>query len=49
MSKADDKVCDAGGGTVDLITYIVKQSQPTIIFEELVGPSGGLCGKSPAR
>lgn len=44
---ADVTVCDAGGGTVDLITYIVKQSQPTIVFEELVGPSGGLCGRFP--
>ncbi|KAI0543985.1 hypothetical protein F4679DRAFT_566597 [Xylaria curta] len=36
-------VCDAGGGTVDLITYRVSNTSP-IMLEEAVEGQGGLCG-----
>ncbi|CAG9937945.1 unnamed protein product [Clonostachys rosea f. rosea IK726] len=36
-------VCDAGGGTVDLITYKMIQNDPMIV-EECVRGDGNLCG-----
>ncbi|KUI73911.1 hypothetical protein VM1G_09601 [Cytospora mali] len=36
-------VCDAGGGTVDLISYKITRAQP-ISMEEAVMGAGGLCG-----
>lgn len=36
-------VCDAGGGTVDLISYKIASAGP-ISLEEAVEGSGGLCG-----
>ncbi|KAL2060461.1 hypothetical protein VTL71DRAFT_9492 [Oculimacula yallundae] len=36
-------VCDAGGGTVDLISYTINKIQPLEI-EETVKGEGGLCG-----
>ncbi|PYH95497.1 actin-like ATPase domain-containing protein [Aspergillus ellipticus CBS 707.79] len=36
-------VCDAGGGTVDLISYCVKTVSP-LSLEEVVEGSGGICG-----
>ncbi|OQE47198.1 hypothetical protein PENCOP_c001G01352 [Penicillium coprophilum] len=43
--KPDDVylICDAGGGTVDLITYRVGSVEPIQIHEAVVG-TGGLCG-----
>ncbi|KAH8145140.1 uncharacterized protein LAJ45_10920 [Morchella importuna] len=38
-------VCDAGGGTVDLITYKVTQLDPLQVEESAVG-DGGLCGST---
>ncbi|KAK4210851.1 hypothetical protein QBC37DRAFT_428117 [Rhypophila decipiens] len=38
-------VCDAGGGTVDLITYAIEAVGP-IRMSEAVGGTGGLCGGS---
>lgn len=38
-------VCDAGGGTVDLITYKVTKLSPLVVEESVVG-SGGLCGST---
>ncbi|KAI5369872.1 putative Heat shock protein 70 family [Septoria linicola] len=38
-------ICDAGGGTVDLIAYKVIQVSPLRIEESNVG-SGGLCGSA---
>lgn len=38
-------VCDAGGGTVDLITYKVTKLAPLVVEESVVG-SGGLCGST---
>ncbi|KAI1757988.1 hypothetical protein F4782DRAFT_475954 [Xylaria castorea] len=36
-------ICDAGGGTVDLITYKVESIKPTVLQEAVEG-TGGLCG-----
>ncbi|CAG7561921.1 unnamed protein product [Fusarium equiseti] len=36
-------VCDAGGGTVDLITYKITSVNP-VCLEEAVEGTGGLCG-----
>lgn len=38
-------VCDAGGGTVDLIAYKVTQVSPLRVEESAVG-TGGLCGSA---
>ncbi|KAI9832344.1 MAG: hypothetical protein M1826_002030 [Phylliscum demangeonii] len=38
-------VCDAGGGTVDLIAYRVTQLAPLRVEESAVG-TGGLCGST---
>ena len=38
-------VCDAGGGTVDLIAYKVNQVSPLRVEESAVG-TGGLCGSA---
>lgn len=39
-------ICDCGGGTVDIVTYKVTQTEPTLEFEELVIGSGGKCGST---
>jgi hypothetical protein len=43
--KKDDifVVCDAGGGTVDLISYKVLETNP-MVLSECVEDQGGLCG-----
>ncbi|KAF1812575.1 actin-like ATPase domain-containing protein [Eremomyces bilateralis CBS 781.70] len=38
-------VCDAGGGTVDLIAYQITQLNPLRVEESAVG-NGGLCGSA---
>ncbi|KAH7370903.1 Hsp70 family protein-like protein [Rhexocercosporidium sp. MPI-PUGE-AT-0058] len=37
-------VCDAGGGTVDLISYEITQLQPRLELKELVPGKGGMVG-----
>jgi len=37
-------VCDAGGGTVDLVTYRIKRLPPDLQVEESGLSSGGKCG-----
>jgi molecular chaperone DnaK (HSP70) len=37
-------ICDAGGGTVDLISYEILQSKPTLKLKELVPSKGGMAG-----
>ncbi|KAF3108647.1 hypothetical protein TWF102_010771 [Orbilia oligospora] len=37
-------VCDAGGGTVDVVTFQVTNMSPHLVLEEKVAPKGGLCG-----
>ncbi|KAI2620987.1 actin-like ATPase domain-containing protein [Hypomontagnella submonticulosa] len=36
-------ICDAGGGTVDLVSYKVGDTDPITLHEAVVG-TGGLCG-----
>ncbi|KAH6898499.1 hypothetical protein B0T10DRAFT_555809 [Thelonectria olida] len=36
-------VCDAGGGTVDLISYVIESMEPFVV-KECVKGDGGLCG-----
>ncbi|GFF98153.1 heat shock 70 kDa protein 12A [Aspergillus udagawae] len=46
--KAGDGVlvCDCGGGTVDITTYLVLDVFPTLKFEELCTGIGGKCGST---
>lgn len=37
-------VCDAGGGTVDLISYEITEMAPALLVEESSIGTGGLCG-----
>ncbi|KAF3931845.1 hypothetical protein ABW19_dt0203457 [Dactylella cylindrospora] len=37
-------VCDAGGGTVDIVTFEATNVSPHLVLEERVAPSGDLCG-----
>ncbi|EEP75420.1 conserved hypothetical protein [Uncinocarpus reesii 1704] len=39
-------VCDCGGGTVDITTYLINEVQPTLVFEELCTGIGGKCGST---
>jgi hypothetical protein len=39
-------VCDAGGGTVDLISYTIMQLQPILKVKEAAAGTGGLCGST---
>ncbi|KAM0359209.1 hypothetical protein ACHAP4_004113 [Fusarium culmorum] len=43
--KAGDTmvICDAGGGTVDLISYVIESTHPFVV-KECVGGYGELCG-----
>lgn len=37
-------ICDAGGGTVDLVSYAIDQVTPYLSVSETTPPRGGLCG-----
>ncbi|TVY90525.1 Heat shock 70 kDa protein 12B, partial [Lachnellula willkommii] len=37
-------ICDAGGGTVDLISYEITQLKPSLELKELVPGKGGMAG-----
>ncbi|KAJ0417519.1 hypothetical protein BJY00DRAFT_325500 [Aspergillus carlsbadensis] len=39
-------VCDCGGGTVDITTYLIKGVHPKLDFEELCTGIGGKCGST---
>ncbi|KAK7514986.1 uncharacterized protein IWZ02DRAFT_372593 [Phyllosticta citriasiana] len=39
-------VCDCGGGTVDLTTYVVQYCKPEFKFQEVCAGEGGKCGGS---
>ncbi|KAK7539973.1 uncharacterized protein J3D65DRAFT_657497 [Phyllosticta citribraziliensis] len=39
-------VCDCGGGTVDLTTYVVQCCEPGFKFQEVCAGEGGKCGGS---
>ncbi|KAK3070302.1 hypothetical protein LTR53_010703 [Teratosphaeriaceae sp. CCFEE 6253] len=40
----DIMVCDCGGGTVDITTYSIVETEPRLEFEELCVGIGGKCG-----
>ena len=46
--KVDDTfvLCDAGGGTVDLISYTVTELRPMLKIDEAASGTGGLCGST---
>ena len=39
-------LCDAGGGTVDLISYTVSELRPMLKVDEAASGTGGLCGST---
>ncbi|KAL8377885.1 hypothetical protein RB595_008528 [Gaeumannomyces hyphopodioides] len=39
-------ICDAGGGTVDLITYTITRLKPILEVQEAAPGSGALCGST---
>ncbi|KAK2850556.1 hypothetical protein FQN49_005545 [Arthroderma sp. PD_2] len=39
-------VCDCGGGTVDITTYLINKVDPALSFEELCTGTGGKCGST---
>jgi hypothetical protein len=39
-------LCDAGGGTVDLISYTITSLNPILKIREAAPGSGGLCGSA---
>jgi hypothetical protein len=39
-------LCDAGGGTVDLISYTVTELKPILKVAEAANGSGRLCGST---
>lgn len=39
-------LCDAGGGTVDLISYTITELRPVLKIKEASPGSGGLCGST---
>ncbi|KAL3483161.1 hypothetical protein BJX62DRAFT_245151 [Aspergillus germanicus] len=39
-------VCDCGGGTVDITTYLIQTVHPKLEFEELCTGIGGKCGST---
>ena len=39
-------LCDAGGGTVDLITYTVSSLKPILRLREAAPGTGSMCGAS---
>ncbi|KAL8785783.1 MAG: hypothetical protein Q9213_003161 [Squamulea squamosa] len=47
MDKDDTFViCDAGGGTVDLITYKIRALKPSLRIVEVAKGEGGMCGST---
>ena len=39
-------ICDAGGGTVDLITFTILQLEPSLRLEEAAPGNGAMCGST---
>lgn len=39
-------LCDAGGGTVDLISYTITKLSPTLEIKEAAAGTGALCGST---
>lgn len=39
-------ICDCGGGTVDITTYNIVQTSPSLMFDEVVVGQGAKCGST---
>jgi hypothetical protein len=39
-------ICDAGGGTVDLISYTINSLKPVLEVQEAAPGTGALCGST---
>ncbi|PLB48506.1 actin-like ATPase domain-containing protein [Aspergillus steynii IBT 23096] len=39
-------ICDCGGGTVDITTYLVDETSPALKFKEICTGTGGKCGST---
>lgn len=39
-------ICDCGGGTVDITSYKISETEPVPVFEEVCVGIGGKCGAS---
>jgi len=39
-------ICDCGGGTVDITTYVINKVSPELDFQELLKGDGGKCGST---
>ncbi|EGP82386.1 uncharacterized protein MYCGRDRAFT_97567 [Zymoseptoria tritici IPO323] len=39
-------ICDCGGGTVDITTYVIDSITPKLAFKELLVGTGGKCGST---
>ncbi|GAQ09157.1 hypothetical protein ALT_6478 [Aspergillus lentulus] len=37
-------ICDCGGGTVDVTSYLISEVSPKLLFDELTSAVGGMCG-----
>ncbi|KAF7165316.1 hypothetical protein CNMCM5623_009521 [Aspergillus felis] len=37
-------ICDCGGGTVDVTSYLISEVSPMLAFDELTSAVGGMCG-----
>ncbi|TVY15152.1 Heat shock protein [Lachnellula arida] len=44
--KENILICDCGGGTIDITTYVVTQVSPYLTFDELHIGAGGKCGST---
>ncbi|PMD34535.1 Hsp70 family protein-like protein [Hyaloscypha variabilis F] len=44
--KENILICDCGGGTVDITTYVITQVSPQLMFDELQIGAGGKCGST---
>ena len=36
-------LCDAGGGTVDVVSFQVKRLKPDLVLEMITEPTGNIC------
>ena len=46
LTCASFVICDAGGGTVDLISYTITNLKPILAVQEATTGTGALCGST---
>lgn len=46
LTRRSFVICDAGGGTVDLISYTITKLKPVLEVQEATPGSGALCGST---